>query len=60
MNCQHCKAQWTRPQFMSVSNCPFCGKPLVDIATVGNNTKPEIILRQVVERFDITKLRKQV
>ncbi|MDD4395923.1 MAG: hypothetical protein PHQ33_08560, partial [Bacteroidales bacterium] len=56
MNCQHCQAQWTPPPTMSVSNCPFCGKPLVDIATLGNHAKPEIILRQVVERFDVAIL----
>lgn len=56
MNCSHCKAQWTPPPNKSVSTCPFCGKPLVDPADVSVDTKPEVILRQVVERFDMAIL----
>jgi len=56
MNCKHCKAQWTSPADVSISKCPFCAKPLVDPTEVGNDARPDAILKQVVERFDVAIL----
>jgi len=56
MNCKHCNAQWTAPANVSLSKCPFCEKPLVDPTEVGNDARPDAILQQVVERFDVAIL----
>ena len=53
MNCKHCKAEWTPPANVSLTSCPFCQKPLIEVLDIGDNAKPDIVLCQVTERFGI-------
>ena len=53
MNCKHCKAEWTPPANVSLTSCPFCQKPLIEVLDIGDNTSLDKVLCQVTERFGI-------
>lgn len=56
MNCTKCKAEWTPPAGVSVSSCPFCGKPIFELKDNGKNAEPHEILQEIVQRYDRQKL----
>jgi hypothetical protein len=56
MNCIHCKAEWTPPIGVSITQCPFCGKPLVEIKDSDKNAEPHEILLKIVHQYDRKKL----
>ena len=50
MKCQSCKAEFAPPAGSSLSNCPFCGKPLVKPAPQKNKTFAETLGLIAVEQ----------
>jgi len=56
MNCTNCKAEWTPPIGVSITQCPFCGKPLFEINDSEKNTEPHEILLKIVQQYDRNKL----
>ena len=56
MNCLNCQAEWTHPVGVSISQCPFCGKPLFEIKDSEGNIEPHEILLEIVKKYDRKKL----
>ena len=56
MNCTNCKAEWTPPIGVSISECPFCGKPLFEMRNTDKNAEPHEILRSIIQHYGISIL----
>lgn len=56
MNCTNCKAEWTPPRGVSITLCPFCGKPLFDVQNSTENAEPHEILLSIVKQYGRKKL----
>ncbi|HPQ35198.1 MAG TPA: fibrobacter succinogenes major paralogous domain-containing protein [Tenuifilaceae bacterium] len=56
MNCKHCKGEFNPPANVSLTSCPFCQKPLIEVSEIGDNQKPDAILHQITERFGVSIL----
>jgi len=56
MNCTNCNAEWTPPKNVSITQCPFCGKPLFEIKGSEKNAEPHEILLKIVHQYDRKKL----
>ena len=52
MNCINCKAEWTPPASVSITICPFCGKPLFEILNSEKHADPHEILLKIVQQYD--------
>ena len=55
MKCNNCKAEWTPPKGVSISNCPFCGKPIFEVKDSDKNSEPHEILQKIVQQYDRKK-----
>lgn len=51
MNCTICKAEWTPPEGVTITNCPFCGKSLIKLNEISKDGEPHQILFQIVRQF---------
>ena len=56
MNCTNCKAEWTPPSGVSITQCPFCGKSLYELKDNVKNAEPHEILLKIVQQYDKKKL----
>jgi hypothetical protein len=56
MNCSNCKAEWTPPAGVSITQCPFCGKSLFELNYNVKNAEPHEILLKIVQQYDKKKL----
>ena len=56
MNCNNCKAEWTPPSGVSITQCPFCGKSLFEVQISAKNAEPHEILLKIVQQYDRKKL----
>ncbi|MBN2864151.1 MAG: hypothetical protein JXN62_13370 [Bacteroidales bacterium] len=50
MKCTKCQAEWTPPRDRTVTVCPFCGEPLLDLKKIDKNTELHEILAMIVKQ----------
>ena len=56
MICTNCKAEWTPPRDVSITNCPFCGKPRFEVQNSGKNAELHEVLYKIIQQYDRKKL----
>lgn len=55
MKCEKCGGEWIPPKNISVSltNCPFCGAPILNVETASSYTEMGDLLKYLVLRYGI-------
>ena len=53
MKCEKCGGEWTPPKNISVSltNCPFCGAPILNVETASSYTEMDDLLKYLVSLY---------
>ncbi|MBN1181159.1 MAG: hypothetical protein JXB49_02655 [Bacteroidales bacterium] len=50
MKCTKCQAEWTPPRDHTVTVCPFCSEPFLDLKNIDKNTELYEILAMIVKQ----------